>query len=657
MGGISLKKCLIRKGLILGIILLFIGAGIIPSTVGIKKEKTQIQTIKSGGYIQSLIDNASDGDTIYIPSGIYYENIIINKSISLIGEDKNTTIINGGLSRSVVNINANWVDINGFTLKNSSDEYGEDAAIILEASYSTIKNNILVNVSDGIFLSGCHNSIISNLIETERDGAGINLAESSNNLIDGNQIFYSNIGILLFGYWVGCSNNIISNNSFFCTGFLDLGSFYDENVNNTFLNNSVNGKPFIYLENESNIVIDNAGQIILINCENITIKNQNLSNTTMGINLDKTNNTFISNCTINANSHDGIWIKGDNNVLEHNTFIQNRRWGLFVRGVGNKITNNNISENGEIGILHHGEKTIITKSTLMKNMNGILLGGGDSNKILNNIISNNNEYGLRLYGSGRNLILKNIISHNENGIDYDNFFTSYTVIEENDISNNSGFGIKTCGQKYNITRNIISNNGKIGISIFLGSDNRISNNQIINNRLRGVFFEDTNENFFSNNTISLNSEEGIILLNSDNNSIEYNNFFENEDGLELEDSNHNVLCNNLINLNNDHGIEIIASSSGESINNSIISNIIKSNNNGVYLENASSNTIEKNNFLKNQRNALFNDCINIWEQNYWNRPRFLPKLIFGKITIIGFLKIPWFNIDWHPAPKPYEIEA
>jgi len=70
--------------------------------------------------IQDAVDNASDGDTIFVYSGIYRENIVINKSVFLIGEDKNTTIIVGkeGL-KTIINITANKVKIKGFTITNS----------------------------------------------------------------------------------------------------------------------------------------------------------------------------------------------------------------------------------------------------------------------------------------------------------------------------------------------------------------------------------------------------------------------------------------------------------------------------------------------------------------------------------------------------------
>ncbi|MFQ6060517.1 MAG: cell surface protein, partial [Thermoplasmata archaeon] len=74
-----------------------------------------------GNYttIQAAINAASPGDVVYVYSGTYSENVIVSKSLSLIGEDAQTAIIDAGSSDSAVTVTFDWVNITGFTLTNS----------------------------------------------------------------------------------------------------------------------------------------------------------------------------------------------------------------------------------------------------------------------------------------------------------------------------------------------------------------------------------------------------------------------------------------------------------------------------------------------------------------------------------------------------------
>ena len=85
-----------KKGLVsiyLVFSLITVGFTILPSSHGqpdpggARAAKTYIVDISGGGdftSIQEAIDNASSGDTIYVWEGEYFENIVVNKSISLI---------------------------------------------------------------------------------------------------------------------------------------------------------------------------------------------------------------------------------------------------------------------------------------------------------------------------------------------------------------------------------------------------------------------------------------------------------------------------------------------------------------------------------------------------------------------------------------------
>ena len=200
----------------------------------------------SGNYstIQDAIDDASDGDTVFVydDSSPYYENLIVDKSINLIGENRDTTIIDGNWSGNVINITANYTKITGFTITKCEDStlsagiyifsdhnhitvannnisYNGGKGIVVEgSSFITIQNNIIKNNLGGIVLRyECeYNVIQNNTITTTQSYPygcdGVSLYESSSyNSIIGNEItsYKCTLGINLDS---NCNNNIIGKN-------------------------------------------------------------------------------------------------------------------------------------------------------------------------------------------------------------------------------------------------------------------------------------------------------------------------------------------------------------------------------------------------------------------------------------------------------------
>ncbi|HEC82085.1 MAG TPA: hypothetical protein ENI42_06675, partial [Thermoplasmatales archaeon] len=118
-----------------------------------------------GNYtgIQAAIDNASDGDTIFVFSGIYYENITIKKSIRVVGENLTSTVIDsfGKGDPVVLVISTSDVEVTNFTIQNSSgEEWDEDVLKICNSSFVTISNNIIKNGPTNIYLENVHDSRI-----------------------------------------------------------------------------------------------------------------------------------------------------------------------------------------------------------------------------------------------------------------------------------------------------------------------------------------------------------------------------------------------------------------------------------------------------------------------------------------------------------------
>ena len=247
-----MKKNVVRKGLVLGIIVLFVGAGVIPSTIGSFEKKTVFTNSNSRGYIQNLIDNASNGDTIYIPNGTYYENIIINKPISLIGEDKDTTIIYGNGSTDVVDISVDWINISGFTIRNSGLGWHE-ACIRIDSNYNTISNCIFTDCYDGLYLINVYSSIIKNNLFVASLNNSIELFSSNNNILLRNVINNSLQGVALWS----SSNNTISNN--IMSNNYD-GIYFINSRNNTIIDNNItsnnhHGISFSSSSNSNNNII------------------------------------------------------------------------------------------------------------------------------------------------------------------------------------------------------------------------------------------------------------------------------------------------------------------------------------------------------------------------------------------------------------------
>lgn len=143
------------------------------------------------GYtsIQGAIDNSSDGSVIYIKNGVYYENIIINKSITFSGESRDKTIIDGNQIGDVVTINADDVRLFYLGINNSGDN---SAGILVHGNSTTIKTCNITNNHLGLYMiNSSNNVIITNNIKNNYFGIYLNCSNKNkfnNNRLEGNKI-------------------------------------------------------------------------------------------------------------------------------------------------------------------------------------------------------------------------------------------------------------------------------------------------------------------------------------------------------------------------------------------------------------------------------------------------------------------------------------
>jgi parallel beta-helix repeat protein len=235
-----------------------------------------------GNYssIQEAIDTSNKGDIILVYSGNYSENIIVNKSINLIGSDKNNVTIYGNKGLYCVLIKSSCVNMSGFTIKKA------DVGILISGPYSdncNISNNIISNNKDGIRLTDTLNNNISKNNISYNSNFGIVIYNSTNNSFYNNTFYENNRGISL-GRW---SNfNLISLNNF-------TGNIYGIILDYSFKN---------------------------------TITNNQIKNGDYGVYLTSSNNNNVTNNTINDNGQAGIYTSSsDENIITPNAFFNNNQ--------------------------------------------------------------------------------------------------------------------------------------------------------------------------------------------------------------------------------------------------------------------------------------------------------------------------------------------
>jgi len=262
-----------------------------------------------GNYtrIQEGLDNASNGDTVFVFSGWYDVDkwIYINKSIRLIGEDKENTVIYS----SGIDVVVSEVKVSGFTILNGS-------GITINSYSSEVANNN--TIFDNIFIS--------------------------------NESLYGVGGITI----LNSSYNTVSNNSFFSCGLLmEMFDISDvaNSCHNLIYNNKVNNKPLVYFEDTSDKIIDDAGQVILIGCNNVTVESLELSNTIIGVQiLDSINCSVLGNVFSN-NYLGGIALENSNNNTILSNIILNGGLGAMLCISGYNLISGNSFENNEINLL------------------------------------------------------------------------------------------------------------------------------------------------------------------------------------------------------------------------------------------------------------------------------------------------------------------
>jgi parallel beta-helix repeat protein len=330
---------LLKKWLAIGIILLFTGTCIIPA-IAQDTENSQSTSRDNwlyvggsgpGNYskIQDAINDSTDGDTIFVydDSSPYNEYLLINRSIRLLGENWNTTRIKGNtnVKQHIIQINADGVTIQGFTIRDSTGQmWAPYYGIAIYSNDNDISRNIFINNEGCILLSGASRNSIHD-----------------NRMIDGKETSFA------IGIYNGRDNEVFNNYVSEVSWGIDLG-------NSAF--NKIHGNRFTQIKNYGAIVSYSFSP-------NITVGNQIYENCFSGGKYG----ILVEYCSLNffycneiANCQYGIYrITASFTFIMRNNFINNTCNAYFYdRGIMNTWSRNYWDDWDRFGIYKIQGETI-----------------------------------------------------------------------------------------------------------------------------------------------------------------------------------------------------------------------------------------------------------------------------------------------------------
>src|SRR5271157_423073 len=640
----------------------------------------------SGNYttIQAAINAASPGDTILVYSGLYKENVVVDRPISLMGMNTGSglPVVDGSGGDSAINITADGVNLQGFNVTHANK------GISVSSNHSTIKDNIAsgMSISCGIYLDySSYNDLTDNIVTNvaedniqlyysdynnltgnnatySDDGYGVGLQYSNNNILANNTVNESGLGIDYSndnylvnntvdkswdGIYIGYSNgNQLTGNSICQNSYYGVYLRYSDN-NDFWLNH--------FQSNQYDVELDGG-----INRWNSTTP---LSYTYYGFSYWNYTGNYWGNYDCSDNNVDGIgdipYPIYDDNLDLYNNFdyypmistppqapgpVKNDRTGRMYQRIGDAI-NDPKTKNSDTIFVNSGvyvENVIVNKTlTLMGNDTGAGLpvvdgsGGSSAIRITANDVTiqgfnvTNAYDGIYSAANSSNLT-GNIACNNTDcgiylyGVNYGDFSWFNNVT--GNIANHNGYvGIYFRGGSLNnVTGNIANNNSGDGIYFYTGSMNNVTANTFNYNDGTGIRVGSGGyDDTVSGNTANNNTAEGIDVVGP-NHIVSWNTVNNNHDnGIALEDCTNTNVTGNTANNNMQCGIYLF-----QSTNNNITANTARNNNQGIALDWAPNN----NNVV--WLNTLMNNTINASDDgsgvNYWNSTIKLPYTYNGQ---------------------------
>ena len=546
---------------------------------------------------------------------------------------------------------------------------------IENSSLNQFSNNTLDISRYGFYFSySFSNIIVNNNLTIGSDG--FSLYYSSYNNFTNNYIYYQSYqGEFQDGFYISYSpNNNFIKNTLVNNNFILRGPAKSLLYQQTLANNTINGRPLVFLQEKSNLtIIPNAAQVIILDCNLIKIRGLNISNG-LPIAVFFSSNTMISNSILN-NGDRAVYIQNSVSTSVLNNKIGTNNVGLsIINSTYSLVQNNYFNNNYQIAEVFYsnfnswrdnqfvsadpyhatgGQVIRLTQGVDLTNSNDSLFDNNtcvfceyfslvvsSSNiQFTNNDVINATDFVYVFRSNNINFVHNSIsdfldlafaVLYSNNCTIMDNSITFVTYRDYYTSYIYKGMSLNASTSLLIENNTILNSNSAIQINDLFNSS-IITNT--INKALSGIYINNSNENTFSENTIS-SSTDGIVINNSFNNAFFKNVILNNlnngfttlnstlntfdsnnasnngELGFLLKNSDANIFTNNSV-ANNDLGGLVLNDSN---LNTLFWNNITFNHGYGATLYNSTKNTIYLNsfNFNGNSSSQAFSNLPNTW---------------------------------------------
>jgi nitrous oxidase accessory protein len=284
--------------------------------------------VQAGQSIGAAIRAAAPGDTVLVGRGNYLEHLLIDKPLTLRGEERPT--VSGQNSGDVIRVTASDVTVEGMIIRDSGDDLGAQNAgvyVVPGADRFTLRNCVLSYTLFGLWLQKSnHSKAIGNTITGKRDlqsaqrGNGIQVYNSADVEVIGNNISYARDGI-----YVDVSTRALFRGN--KIHHLRYGTHYMNTNHST------------WEFNESYL---NRGGLALMEVRNLVVRNNVAwGNEDHGIMLRTIQDSVIEHNVVAGNGRGFFVYDAEFNVLRNNVVINNRTGVHLTAGSSNNLVDAN----------------------------------------------------------------------------------------------------------------------------------------------------------------------------------------------------------------------------------------------------------------------------------------------------------------------------